>query len=69
MKPFGDHAAETLGWPREREGKPRQQVVGPDDGPMQVEYKTIEEVHMFLLNRGIDAARLPPPPLKLVEHK
>jgi hypothetical protein len=51
------------------EGKPRQQVVGPDDGPMQVEYKTIEEMHMFLLNRGIDAARLPPPPLKLVEHK
>jgi hypothetical protein len=33
------------------EGKPSQKIVGPDNGPVQVEYKTIEEVHMFLLER------------------
>ena len=48
------------------EGKPKQQVTGPDDGPLQVQYKTIEEVHMYLLSRGIDSLRVPPPPLRLV---
>jgi hypothetical protein len=33
---------------------------------VQVEYKTIEEVHMFLLERGIDSLRVPPPPMKLI---
>jgi hypothetical protein len=51
------------------DGKPSQKLVGPDDGPVQVEYKTIEEVHMFLLDRGIDALRVPPPPLKLVSKE
>jgi hypothetical protein len=50
------------------EGKPAQRVVGPDNGPVQVEYRTVEEVHMFLLERGIDALRVPPPPLKLVDQ-
>jgi hypothetical protein len=48
------------------EGKPSQKITGPDNGPVQVEYKTIEEVHMFLLERGIDALRVPPPPMKLI---
>src|ERR1700737_996476 len=48
------------------EGKPSQKIVGPDDGPVRVEYRTIEEVRMFLLERGIDSLRVPPPPLKLV---
>ena len=43
------------------EGKPKQQITGPDDGPVQIEFKTIEEVHMFLLERGIDSLRVPPP--------
>jgi hypothetical protein len=48
------------------EGKPKQQITGPEDGPLQVQYKTIEEVHMYLLSRGIDSLRVPPPPLRLV---
>ena len=47
------------------EGRPSQKIVGPDNGPLQIEYKTIEEV-MFLLERGIDSLRVPPPPMKLV---
>src|ERR1700730_4252957 len=46
------------------EGRPAQKIVGPDNGPVQVEYRTIEEVHMFLLERGIDSLRVPPPPMK-----
>jgi hypothetical protein len=30
------------------EGRPSQKIVGPNNGPLQVEYRTIEEVHMFL---------------------
>jgi hypothetical protein len=37
------------------EGRPSQKLLGPDNGPVQVEYKTIEEVRMFLLERGIDS--------------
>ena len=48
------------------EGRPRQQIVGPNDGPVQVEFRTIEEIRMFLLERGIDSLRVPPPPLRLV---
>ena len=48
------------------DGKPSQQIVGPDNGPVQVQYRTLEEVHMFLLERGIDSLRVPPPPLKLI---
>jgi len=51
------------------EGKPKQQITGSDDGPLQVQYKTIEEVHMYLLSRGIDALRVPPPPLRLVSKE
>jgi hypothetical protein len=48
------------------DGKPSQKIVGPDNGPLKVEYRTVEEVHMFLLERGIDSLRVPPPPLKLI---
>ena len=48
------------------EGRPRQQIVGPNDGPVQMEFHTVEEVRMFLLERGIDSLRVPPPPLRLV---
>jgi len=51
------------------EGKPKQSITGPDDGPVQVQYRTIEEVHMYLLSRGIDALRVPPPPLRLVSKE
>jgi hypothetical protein len=47
------------------EGRPAQKIVGPDNGPVKVQYRTVEEVHMYLLGRGIDALRVPPPPVKL----
>jgi hypothetical protein len=48
------------------EGKPAQKIVGSDNGPLKVEYRTLEEVHMFLLERGIDSMRVPPP-LKIID--
>jgi hypothetical protein len=51
------------------EGKPKQQITGLDNGPVQVQYRTVEEVHMYLLGRGIDSLRVPPPPLKLVSKE
>jgi hypothetical protein len=51
------------------DGKPSQKIVGPDNGPLQVEYRTVEEVHMFLLERGIDSLRVPPPPMKLISKE
>ena len=32
--------------------------MGPDNGPVKVELRTIEEIRMFLLERGIDAERI-----------
>ena len=48
------------------EGRPKQRIVGPADGPVQTEFRTVEEVRMFLLERGIDSLRVPPP-LKLID--
>jgi hypothetical protein len=48
------------------EGRPSQRIVGPDNGPVKVEYRTLEEVRMFLLERGIDSLRVPPPPLRVI---
>jgi hypothetical protein len=48
------------------EGKPSQKIVGPENGPVRIEYRTIEKVRMFLLERGIDALRVPPPPLRVI---
>jgi hypothetical protein len=50
------------------EGRVRQKIVGPGDGPVQLELRTIEEVKMFLLERGIDVERLPNP-LAYIEDK
>jgi hypothetical protein len=50
------------------EGRPSQKVVGADNGPVKVEFKTVEEVHMFLLERGIDAMRVPPLPLRIIDQ-
>jgi hypothetical protein len=35
--------------------------VGADDGPVQLQMKTIEEVMAFLIERGIDPRRVAPP--------
>jgi hypothetical protein len=51
------------------EGRPSQKIVGPDNGPVQVEFKTVEEVHKFLLDRGIDVSRVPPPPLRITDQR
>jgi hypothetical protein len=48
------------------EGRPSQRIVGPDNGPVKVEYRTLEGVRMFLLERGIDSLRVPPPPLRVI---
>jgi hypothetical protein len=50
------------------EGKAPQSITGPNDGPVQLELKTAEEVRLYLLQRGFDIARLPPPNLQ-IEHK
>jgi hypothetical protein len=35
--------------------------------PRSVEFKTVEDIRVFLLQRGIDVERLPPPMLH-IEH-
>ena len=49
------------------EGRAAQKIVAVDDGPALKEYNTLEEVHNYLLGCGIDAMRVPPPPLKLID--
>jgi hypothetical protein len=39
-----------------------------NDGSEQKEFRTVEEVRLFLLERGIDVARVPPP-LAVIEGK
>ena len=46
----------------------RIERVGGDAGADSAA-RTIEEVHMFLLERGIDSLSLPPPPLRIVNEK
>jgi hypothetical protein len=43
------------------QGRVAQRIVGPDDGPVKIEFNTIEEVKAYLLERGIDVERLPNP--------
>jgi uncharacterized protein (UPF0262 family) len=50
------------------DGKVAQQIVGPDNGPVKVQFTTAEEVRVFLIERGIDIARLPAPNLQ-IEHR
>jgi hypothetical protein len=40
-------------------GKPKLEISGPDDGPVQVEYRSYQEVKQALLEQGIDVERLP----------
>jgi hypothetical protein len=64
----GDLAAITAIWDR-LEGRPSQKIVGHDDGPVQVDHlNTLEELRLFLLERGIDSLRLPAAPV-LIEDK
>jgi hypothetical protein len=44
-------------------GKPAMQVAAQseNDGSEQKEFRTVEEIRLFLLERGIDVARLPSP--------
>jgi hypothetical protein len=55
---------EAANWLVERGyGKPAMQVAAQseNDGSEQKEFRTFEECRLFLLERGIDVARVPPP--------
>jgi hypothetical protein len=43
------------------DGKPKQVIVGPNDGPIQIEYRSLEEIRIALLEKGIDLTALPTP--------
>jgi hypothetical protein len=47
------------------EGRPSQAITGPNNGPVQHEFKTAEEVRVYLIQRGFDLERLPPPNLQI----
>src|ERR1700694_4798812 len=58
---------EAASWLVERGyGKAPQQITGPNEGPVQVEYHSFDEVRAFLLTKGIDYDRLPLP--RMIEH-
>ena len=63
----GDNAAILAIYDR-LEGKPAQKIVGPDNGPVKIQFNTIEEVKAYLLERGIDVERLPNP-MKYLEPR
>jgi hypothetical protein len=53
---------EAANWLVERGyGKKPQEITGPNEGPVQVEYRNFDEVRAYLLTMGIDYDRLPPP--------
>ena len=55
---------EAANWLVERGyGKPAMQVAAQseNDGSEQKEFRTVEEIRLFLLERGIDVARVPSP--------
>jgi len=43
------------------DGKPKQVIVGPNNGPVVVEYRTYEQIRIALLDKGIDMNALPKP--------
>jgi hypothetical protein len=47
-------------------GKSPQEITGPNEGPVQVEYRNFDEVRAALLAEGIDYDRLPLP--RMLEH-
>jgi hypothetical protein len=51
------------------EGRPAQRITGPSNGPIQPELRTVDDVRMFLLGRGLDAERIPPPMIEIIEDK
>jgi hypothetical protein len=63
----GDNAAIIAIFDR-LEGKPAQKIVGPNNGPVKIQFNTIEEVKAYLLERGIDVERLPNP-MKYLEPR
>jgi hypothetical protein len=53
---------EAANWLVERGyGKAPQEITGPNEGPVQVEYRSFDEMRAYLLTMGIDYDRLPPP--------
>jgi hypothetical protein len=42
-------------------GKAPQEITGPNEGPVQVEYRNFDEVRAYLLTMGIDYDNLPAP--------
>jgi hypothetical protein len=58
---------EAANWLVERGyGKAPQEITGPNEGPVQVEYRNFDEVRAYLLTKGIDYDRLPRP--RMLEH-
>src|ERR1700738_5342514 len=57
----GIFAAIMAVWER-LEGRVGVRPEEEEEGQEKVEYRTIEDVAMFLQERGIDALRVPPPP-------
>lgn len=43
------------------DGKPKQTIVGPNDGPVVIEYHGFTEIKVGLLQQGIDIDALPAP--------
>ena len=63
---------EAANWLVERGyGKPAMQVAAQseNDGSEQKEFRTVEEVRLYLLERGIDVARVPPPFAVIEENR
>jgi hypothetical protein len=64
----GIFAAIMAVWER-LEGRVGVRSEEEEEGQEKAEYRTIEDVAMFLLERGIDALSVPPPPLRIVNEK
>jgi len=64
----GIFAAIMAVWER-LEGRVGVRPEEEEEGQEKVEYRTIEDVAMYLQERGIDALRVPPPPLRIVNEK
>jgi hypothetical protein len=51
------------------EGRPAQRITGSDDGPVQLELRTVADVRTFLMERGIDVDHVPPPTIDMLEDR
>jgi hypothetical protein len=61
----GDLMAIKEIWDR-LEGKAATKIVGPNNEPVDIVFKSMEEIRVFLLDRGIDLLQLPSP-MKVIE--